>query len=1025
LRGLRLRSRILTPLIIVMLLVITACGIAIYQQGKGHLKEDLDRQVEEARTVYFAELTSHTEKLKIALDVLARDRVLRLAMARRDRETLLRHAKPVFERLRHEYQVSHFSFHGPDLLNLLRVHQPSRSEDRIERFTAKNAETSQETATGIELGPLGTLSLRAMKPVFDGSTLLGYIELGEEIGPIIQRLRHSLHQELLVVIDKQYLEKSDWQLGMTTLGRQTPWDRFPELAIASQTFKTLPAGLESALRETLSALRDAKIEFLLGNKPYQARLLPIEDAQYKLIAGILIASDMSEHTQTLQQMITQIGLLIMILAACLVIPFYFILGNTERHLNGLFETLRNKRQRLISAQRLSHLGNWSWDLNLDIQDSSHEANRILGRTSGRSTNVPGKVLDHVHPDDRTEFLGFIEKIRNLENVRELIHRVARPDGQECIVRNWTEPTFDGDGLITGYQSSIQDITERVHAQKRAAQLGQILKHSWNEIYTFDADTLAFIDISDGLRQNLGYEKAEMSGMRPMDIMPGYSKDYLSSLMQPLRSGEKKQFGFEAEHLRRDGSRYPVEVSLQYASVGKAGTYIAIVLDISNRRHYIEQLEHKTLHDQLTELPNRTLLIDHLSYALGEARRDATKMSVLMVKALRLREINDLLGHANGDEILKETARCLQTVIRKSDTLARMGSNEFAIVLHETNLDQAQIVARKIQQQFESPVVTGDIQVEIETTIGIALYPDHADNPQGLLQYADIAMQVAKKEPSGISVYNAENDPYSKRRLQLHGALRNAIKESSLVLHYQPKLDIATRTIVGVEALARWPHPSEGMIPPNDFIPLIEQSGLIRPFTLWALETAIIQAAQWQRDGYRLSVSVNLSTRNLVDPDLPDLIQQLLERHYLSPDLLTLEITESAVMYRPEFAMGALDKLNTMGVKLSIDDFGTGYSSLSYLRRLPVHELKVDRSFIANIYESDCDAMIVNSTIDLAHNLGMTVVAEGIEEKETLELLGAFRCDLAQGYYISRPQPAENLKEILTASQSWQGDSRVR
>lgn|GEM_PF-2129965 len=1012
-KGFHLRFRILVPLIIVMLLVICASGIVIYQQEDRHLKDDLNRQLSEVKSIYFAELASQSEKLKVTLDVIARDRIFRLAMAQRDRTALLQHARPLFKHLNDDYQITHFTFDDPDRINLLRVHQPGRFGDLIEHFMAMKAESSHDTATGIEVGPMGTFTLHAMKPVFDGSKLIGYIELGEKIDPIIQRLRHSINQELLVAIDKKYLNKTDWERGMTMLGHQVEWDRFPELVVASQTFGTLPGELAPFLRETIGSLQDAAVEFSIGDKSYQGRLLPIEDVQSRLIGGILIAADMTGHVHALYQLVTRITILALLLAAFLVIPIYIVLRNAEGHLTNMFDHLRQKRQHLISAQRLAHLGNWSWDQNLNVQDASHEATRILGFASKPSNEVPRNVLDSVHPDDRDEFLGFIDMIRDLDTAQELDHRIVHPNGQVRIVRNWTEPTFAEDGAISGYQSSIQDITEQVHTQKRAAQLGRILEHSWNEIYTFDADTLAFIDISDGLCQNLGYPKSEMGGMRPMDIMPGYSADHLTMLTEPLRGGEKKQLGFEAEHRRCDGSRYPIEVSLQYASAGKAGTYIAIVQDISTRRHYIDQLKHKTLHDQLTGLPNRSLLIDHLNYALEEARRESVTLSVLMVKALRLREINDLLGHSNGDEILKETAHSLQTVIRKSDTLARMGSNEFAIVLQTADLEQALIVARKIQQQFENPVVTGDIQVEIETTIGIALYPDHADNPQGLLQYADIAMQIAKKEPNGISVYHAGNDPYSKRRLQLHGELRKAIKESSLTLHYQPKIDIVSGEIIGVEALARWPHPTEGMIPPVDFIPLIEQSGLIRPFTLWALETAILQAAQWQQEGHRLSVSVNLSTRNLVDPDLPDLIEALLERHQLNPALLTLEITESAIMYRPEFAMEALNKLNTMGIKLSIDDFGTGYSSLSYLRRLPVHELKIDRSFIANIYENDSDAMIVNSTIELAHNLGMGVVAEGIEEEETLELLATFNCDIAQGYYISRPRPAGDLAEILS------------
>jgi EAL domain-containing protein (putative c-di-GMP-specific phosphodiesterase class I) len=331
------------------------------------------------------------------------------------------------------------------------------------------------------------------------------------------------------------------------------------------------------------------------------------------------------------------------------------------------------------------------------------------------------------------------------------------------------------------------------------------------------------------------------------------------------------------------------------------------------------------------------------------------------------------------------------------------------------MKQVAAAAGKIQKLFEQPVTIEDTSLEVEAVIGISLYPEHGDEPALLLQHADIALHVAKNEATGFSTYNPEDNPYSLWRLKLLGELRQAIEKKELVLFYQPQIDIKMGRIANVEALARWPHPVEGMIPPGEFIPMIEQSGLVRPFTYWVLEEAIIQLKRWSEAGIDLTISVNLSTRNLLDANLPRDIEKLLNTYNVGPAHLTLEVTESAIMSRPETALTILTQLHGMGFKLSIDDFGTGYSSLAYLKKLPVYELKIDQSFVFGLTTNDDDAVIVRSTIDLAHNMGLKVVAEGVEDQDILNTLGILRCDIAQGYHMSRPVPVAELDQWLISS----------
>jgi diguanylate cyclase (GGDEF)-like protein len=426
-------------------------------------------------------------------------------------------------------------------------------------------------------------------------------------------------------------------------------------------------------------------------------------------------------------------------------------------------------------------------------------------------------------------------------------------------------------------------------------------------------------------------------------------------------------------------------------------------------------KHQALHDALTDLPNRRLFRDRVNQAVVNARRSSKPVAVMIIDLDRFKEVNDTLGHHIGDILLQQVATRLQSTLREGDTIARLGGDEFAVLLPEvTGQAAAEGVAEKLVAALVAPFTIRSWTFDIDASIGIAVSPEHGDTVDTLMQRADVAMYLAKESRTGFELYSADRDRHSPRRLALLGELRRAIDDGGLLLHYQPKADMRTGGVRGVEALLRWTHADHGPIPPDEFIPLAEHTGLIRPLTLFVLDAALAQCRTWNDDGVDVGVAVNLSVRNLYDPSFADEVAALLAKWGVPASQLELEITESVIMADPMRAMAVLARLSDLGVGLSLDDFGVGYSSLAYLKRLPVTEIKIDKSFVMNISTDESDAMIVRSTIGLARSLGMRVVAEGVETEETWARLVALGCDIAQGYYLCRPKPAAEITPWLAA-----------
>jgi diguanylate cyclase (GGDEF)-like protein len=410
---------------------------------------------------------------------------------------------------------------------------------------------------------------------------------------------------------------------------------------------------------------------------------------------------------------------------------------------------------------------------------------------------------------------------------------------------------------------------------------------------------------------------------------------------------------------------------------------------------------RALHDELTGLPNRVLLNERLADAVQAGGSTA----VMILDLDRFKEVNDTLGHSQGDDLLCQVAQRIRATVRADDTVARLSGDEFAVLLPGTGTHEALALADRLTGELHRSFVIGSVTVDVETSIGVAAsaQPDAAD---ALLRGADIAMHAAKEAKTGAVLYSPDMHTGDAGRLQLLGDLRRALDAGDqLALHYQPKIDLGSGVVCGAEALLRWNHPVRGAVSPAEFIPIAETTGLINRLTVCVLRHAIGQARAWLDDGNPVTIAVNLSSRCLLDPTLVEQVTGLLHEFGLPPTLLRLEVTETAVMANPALALATLTRLHDLGIKLSIDDFGTGYSSMSYLKRLPIDELKVDRSFVAGMDSDRDDAALVRGTIDLGHNLGLTVVAEGVETAAHVAALRKLGCDVAQGYHYARPMPA--------------------
>ncbi|MFN2464290.1 MAG: EAL domain-containing protein [Candidatus Dormibacteria bacterium] len=576
-------------------------------------------------------------------------------------------------------------------------------------------------------------------------------------------------------------------------------------------------------------------------------------------------------------------------------------------------------------------------------------------------------------------------------------------------------TYDDDliTMLTSITTQVHQFLEREESDQR---IRAILENVGDGIVTIDSSG-QIKSFNRAARRLLGYEPTEVVGKK-IDTMveQGRQREFVEYLSNRLRPGKAELTSgvHETVGCRKDGSTFPMEFIATDMRLGGRRLFIATLRDISERKAHTEALQYQALHDALTTLPNRTLFHDRVSQELLAAQRHRRRCGLILLDMDRFKEVNDTLGHDAGDQLLEMFAVRVREAVRDVDTVARLGGDEFAVLVSDiSDISGIVLTAQRITNALEAPFLLGQTTIRAHASMGITAYPEHGDDVGTLMRRADVAMYVAKQSHSGHAIYAAQQEERMKRRIELLDQLRDGIAANQLVLHYHPKIDIRTGRAIGVEALVRWQHEKYGLVPPDDFISAAEESDLIQPLTRWVLNEALHQLHDWDGEGLHLSISVNLSARNLLEDDLAMALKKLLEEWQIEPDRLTLEITETTAVSAT--VDGNLANLRALGCGLSLDDFGTGFASLAYLRRLPLTQLKLDRSFVTVMATSSDDAAVIQPSISLAHNLGLLVVAEGIEDQDSFDMLAGFECDFAQGFLMARPMPAEELPTWMWAS----------
>ncbi len=691
-------------------------------------------------------------------------------------------------------------------------------------------------------------------------------------------------------------------------------------------------------------------------------------------------------------------------------------------------------QRLQLALQVARMSSWEWNVQTGEAVWSRDLEAAAGVAPASFGGTVDDFLAIVHPDDRELVRGTLMGAAAEARGFELEYRIVLPDGQ---VR-WRSAAGDAltveDGRAGRMIGVGQDITERREAEERLRQAEGRYRTLVEQLplasYVEQLDAESAMYISPQIADLVGYTAEEWvsdPNFFARVLHPQDRERVLAGFAEMHESGAS----FECEYrlITREGREVWIHDSAVVVrdETGRPLYAQGYMIDFTERKRNLEdlqesqrllreqmtQIEHQALHDGLTDLPNRTLFQDRAEQALLRANRHGSGFVVMLIDLDRFKEVNDTLGHHSGDLLLREIAGRLRRSLRESDTVARLGGDEFGVVAPDiADNAAARKLADKLRAELVEPVVVGGLTIEVEASVGIAIYPEQGEDVETLIRHADVSMYVSKNTHTPI-VYSAAYDHHSLARLALVGELRRALENEEIVVHYQPQTDVATGEVLKVEALARWQHPERGLLEPDQFIPLAEQTGLIRALTSYVLDAALGQCAAWRKDGRDLGIAVNVTGRELVDLGFPDEVRKLLGKWRIKPEQLELEITESTIMTDPPRARSVLVRLSKLGVRLAIDDFGSGNSSLAHLRQLPINVLKIDKSFIQAMADDVGDAAIVRTAIDLGHNLGLEVVAEGVETEQAQQRLRALGCDTLQGYHLGRPVAAAGIASILS------------
>lgn len=955
------------------------------------------------------------------------------------REELYRKVSPVWTEASVNINARLLHFHlGPGSLSFLRVHSPNKFGDRLDDVRSIIVDTNSDhlQRSGYESGRLYT-GFRGVVPVWGKDpesgrkVYVGALEAGASVSDILTAMDVHMNVGGAIMLDVNHVTQTMWPSFIESkyqdallecgcfLDDHSRNDALPKI-------KKLIAEVGSLKRKGVYFFTDGPVStafFVIPFRDYEG----IKEPEKPNVGAVIFWRDIT----TLQAAFSR-GQRINVIYAVLVFLFieillYFAFRQYRRVLG---KQIDQATQRLHEAQEIAHIGNWEIDYNTQEEYLSPEFRKICDSDNTGIGSHYRSMLSYIHEDDIERVKQIFQDSEGTIAHYDFVFRLCLEDSVIKHIRTHGETFVDDNGKPTRSVGTLQDVTELMGAQQKLSLLASVFTHSREAVLITDPNA-NIIDVNQAFTWITGYQRAEAIGKTPHLLNSGvHDKSFFKNLWRSLTI--KGYWSGEIVNRRKSGDLYNELLTISAVSDEHGGTshYVALFSDITaQKEQHREQLEHLVNFDVLTNLPNRTLLLDRLRKAMSRSDRKESQLAVVYIDLDGFKQINDVHGHKAGDRFLVKLAKRLQEVKRDRDTLARVGGDEFILVMVDLQVeDEAQKRLDHLLHIISSELAIDDKQLLVSASLGAAIYPQTSElSADELIRQADQAMYSAKQAGKNrYHVFDPEVDQNIRGRHESIERISEAINRDEMVLFFQPQVNMRSGQVVGLEALIRWQHPEKGLLPPGEFLPVIENHPVSLELDKWVLNHALDQMEVWETRGLSFRVSVNVSGELIQDEETPQRIQRMLVAHpKANPENLMIEILETSALEDINQVTQVMEECEAFGIQFAVDDFGTGYSSLTYLKRLPASELKIDQSFVQGMLQDPADLAILDSILNMARAFRRVPVAEGVETLEHAELLLQLGCDVAQGYAIGKPMSNTNLMKWLTSWKPEPGWARQR
>ncbi|MCX6075557.1 MAG: EAL domain-containing protein [Campylobacterales bacterium] len=963
-------------------------------------------------------INEHAIGMAMVATTISQESDVRQSLINSNKNSLLEKYSETFSKLKEADSITHLYFLDKNRKTILRVHMPERGGDYIDRFTARKAESSRKTSYGIELGVMGTLTLRVVVPVVKENEIIGYVELGKEIEDILEKISNKHSVELLLMITKGNLTEESWKQGMKMLEREANWKLFDKFALTYTTQKDISPNLTKLINGSdmaESVTIDEKIFMLSADR--------VKDVSGREIGQLIFLQDLTNIIKERDSFIVQSILFGLASMTIFLLLIYFILRRSEINSELQNQEILKNEQRIQELQKLSRIV--AWEVNKEglytfISDSAYE---ILGYKADEIVNK--KYFYELYPIEKRDalkdiFFGYLYKKESFTGV---VVPVLNINNEIVWLSINGIPVLDGNGELLGCRGAGRDITQEIAKEKIAQEANNLFKKIINAIpqrvFWKDLD-LHYLGCNEAFAKDSGnLFSDDIIGKDDYQMAwAEHAKEYRIDDRKVIDSGIPKLF-YEEEIKTSSGESLWISTSKipLVNNDGETVGVIGIFEDFTDKKITEDKIHKLAFYDTLTSLPNRMLFMDIAKTALKEAALSHLYTALIFIDLDNFKVLNDTLGHEMGDILLQSVAKRLQTLAKDGNALARLGGDEFVLILKNLSMDKTKAKdecmrsATQILALLQEPYRLKWAEHKSSASIGITLFNSEHISIDTLMKQAELALYKSKEcGRNAFKFFEPAMESSLKERAEIEKELREAINKGEFVLFYQAQTD-ESKKVAGAEALVRWNHPTKGLISPLVFIPVAEESDIILKLGDWILRSACNELQRWSKiDAMKeITLAINISVKQFSQNNFVSNILSIIKESGANPRLIKLEITESMLVEDKESIIEKMGELKKVGIRFSLDDFGTGYSSLSYLKQLPLDQLKIDQSFVKDILTDKNDEIICKSTIALAHSMGLNVIAEGVETQEQREMLNSLGCATYQGYLFSKPIPSKEFE----------------